>query len=84
MIEQKPLSMMKNGNAFGIFPDLIHNLRSLLGFSMEVVAAEGGVWGKPINGSSYNGLLGMLQREEADASATFASLTAARKEVFLF
>ncbi|XP_045118643.1 probable glutamate receptor [Portunus trituberculatus] len=61
--------------------NLLFILASSLGFEYELVTPPDGVWGAPDANGTWNGLLGLLQRQEVEASLGPFGVTHQREEV---
>ncbi|XP_063840043.1 probable glutamate receptor [Scylla paramamosain] len=65
----------------GPMANLLFILASRLGFEYKLVTTPDGVWGAPDANGTWNGLLGLLQRQEVEASLGPFGVTHQREQV---
>ncbi len=66
----------------GIFPDVFHDIQRTFNFSYVVSSSVDGTWGRRRpNSSTFSGLVGQLQRKEADIAITIVIISPERAEV---
>lgn len=68
-------------NVTGYFIDVVHILQKSLGFDFEFVPGTDGFWGSKNEDGTWNGVVGMVVREEADLIGCPLSITLERSEV---
>ncbi|XP_069995836.1 glutamate receptor ionotropic, kainate glr-3-like [Penaeus vannamei] len=68
----------------GPMANLLHALSSALGFSYTLVRPPDGAWGIPTEAGDWNGMIGMVKRNEADLALGPFGLTYSRSRVVDF
>ena len=68
-------------NVTGYFIDVVNILQRSLGFEFEFVPNRDGFWGSKNTNGSWNGMVGMVFRGEADLIGCPLSITLERSEV---
>ena len=79
-----PISVIEeDGSGFrqsGLCGEQFEVLKQMLGFTAKFVQPEDGAWGTDQGNLTWNGMVGMLQRGEADVSSTGLSPNLARAQ----
>ncbi|KAG7176580.1 Glutamate receptor-like 46 [Homarus americanus] len=68
----------------GPMANLLHALASALNFRYTLVRPPDGAWGIPTSGGDWNGMIGMVKRNEADLALGPFGLTYSRSQVVDF
>ena len=63
------------GRAFGIFPDILNEMSSVLNFTYEMVPSFDGNYGSVDSNGSWNGLIKMILDKRVDFSMSLLSVT---------
>ncbi|XP_064100968.1 glutamate receptor U1-like [Macrobrachium nipponense] len=76
----------KNGNIqlFGPMAELLESLSYALNFSYTLTRPPDGAWGAPDENGNFNGMLGMIQRNEIDLALGPFGMTEGRARVAAF
>ncbi len=72
------------GSFGGMVPEVYYLFRSFMNFTVDWVIPEDRFYGVPLGNGSWNGLIGMLARREADIIVAFLGVTLERSEVVSF
>ncbi len=65
----------------GMIPEILDNIQYMSNFTVDWLVPEDGKWGAPEADGSWNGMVGMVTRDEADLIATALAVTLERSEV---
>ena len=84
-LSDEPFVTIKDENIAGHNMDLLNALAKRAGFTYSIKSVEDGVYGSFDNSTNaWNGLIGVLQRGEADIAVAPITVTSEREEVVRF
>ncbi|XP_047477878.1 glutamate receptor ionotropic, delta-1-like [Penaeus chinensis] len=72
------------GKVSGFDFEMLHHLQERLGFSYRLVYSYDGNWGSRMANGTWNGMVGMVARKEADMGVAPFTVTLAREEAIDF
>ncbi|CAH1799514.1 unnamed protein product [Owenia fusiformis] len=84
MLKQDGVPRVGNDRYEGYIPDLLKELRFILGFDYQISQVSNGDWGEKTERGDWNGLVGELVRDEADLAAAPLKITNEREKVIDF
>ena len=68
----------------GTYADIFETMRQVCNFSVVSTSSPDGKWGAPMANGTWNGMVGVLQRLEADVSIAGLAITSEREEIIEF
>ena len=85
ILHYPPLAVIKeNENPVGIFQDIVNVMKQRLNFTILHTSPSDLKWGSKNEDGSWNGMVGMLARKEADISTAGLTITQTRSEAISF
>ncbi|XP_076373248.1 glutamate receptor ionotropic, delta-1-like [Tachypleus tridentatus] len=68
----------------GILPEVLNVFKQAYGFSYRLLEPYDGQWGKELDNGTWNGMIGMVMRQEVDVAASSITMTDEREAVIDF
>ncbi len=84
MIQKRFVNEVENESHTGYIPDIVKMMEQKYNFSTYWTLPKDNKYGTPIGNGSYNGVIGMLQRQETDMGAAPFSVTLERSQVISY